>query len=297
MNKNKSINLSINLQLIIAIIAAIAGAVVKVINYIAYYDNKTGLFDKNGMVTILDVVFYIALFVVIALGFTATLSSTPFYKKMKSNPPMIIGYALFFTAVMFVVQGLVGFYNHLTEFIAMRASLSTMDFWEYVPVIIPFLADIFCTMCAFSFYKMAMECFAEDDAPVRKLKSAVIPCIWGILTLLQVFLLTTNKLYVQNLYEQLLVGMLNVGFLYYLFRQFFTATTYHKKSTFALFIDVAFGISSLMLVFPYLILMLFGVNDSIPAMPYFAMAGISIYGIVVALNHLITAGVMQSSKK
>lgn len=293
---NKLLNIPLTTALLANISLALIAVVVKVFYITLFYDVTSGLFSKNTGASLLNLFFYIILMLIILINVLSSIATIPYYKRLKKNQPVIVGYSLFFVAVMFTVEGLIGFYGHFTGIVDAKIVFSNLKLMDYITKFFPFLTDILCIICAFSFYQMAMECFREEDEPQKPITLSIFPSIWGAFTLLQVLILTTDKLFIQSQTEQALFCVLNAIFLYYTTKQFLYAKPI-KRSLIVLIIQISYATISFVIVVPYLISMLLGLKDTIPCMPYFALFGISLYSVSSMFHYLFSASALQAHNK
>ncbi len=113
----------------------------------------------------------------------------------------------------------------------------------------------------------------------------MVPVVWSITVLMNVMLTYPTTVSMQSNISKIVCCGLLMMFLYYTARW---ACGYEQSfmSAVGVFFRISFSMLTLMFVFPYCIVYLFGIKDSVQNMPYLAMLGLSIYGFVVLLQYM-----------
>lgn len=268
----------------------------KVIYITAYYDKVTGLFEKGFLPGIMNFAFYLIVVLLFALNFLLTSGVVVHFKHLKHDEPVVVGYAMFFTAVMFVVEGLFGFYSHFVMLVDAKHNFLTMQLMEIITTLMPFINDLICMLCAFAFYNMAMESFCEDDEPRRSISMSAIPVIWATMSLFNVLITTNDQMFVQGDISQIMFSMFTLVFLYFIMESYIFPQNRRKQTMFTIWARFSYAGVSMVVVIPYLIVRLFGVADHVQIMPYFALLGVSVFSVVSMMNFVFTANARRHRK-
>ncbi|MEG0895329.1 MAG: hypothetical protein RSE93_06395 [Oscillospiraceae bacterium] len=261
-------------------LVAIIAIIIKTIDILLYYNETSGIIQGNFINTTLNIIFYACIVLIIILGVSSTKSTAKYSKKILFNETIIMGYILFFCAVMFIIQGLLGFYHNLDQ----HFSSNVLSQYNLVRRITPFLCDIFACLSAFSFYKMAMQCFRDEGEPRKKLFSAIFPSIWGVLMVIYSLFITYESVIIQSYAEQISFYCFMLLFLYYTTVHFYECEN-GKKTLVTEFVRINFGIIASVVFLPYVFAGFLGIKDTLHSLPNFAVTGLCIYSIALFLQY------------
>lgn len=289
---------SIQKDFLVTIIVALIGTLFKTTQIIVFFNRKTGLINNTVISNIFNFIVIICfLFTVIKL-FILSIKILPTTKHFDIGTPRFVGYILFFTTLLFILQGVIDLSSHIMDYYDITNTIEYLSLLPdekkliLFPLIYSMVIDIFCLLSALSFYVLAMEYVRQDEK--KHLFLYLIPVIWSTLVLINIITSVPNVLSYQTTYEKSILLTFSVLFLYYIS---YWACGYEKrkKTIFSVFFRISFSIVTSMFIIPYLITFIFKIKDSIVNVPYLALFGLLLYGFIVMIQFL--AGISDNINK
>ncbi len=273
----------------ITYLIAIFAVIVKTSQIFIFFNKKTGLIQKTLMSNILNIIFWMLVFLIVMIYIKLSLIVTPFTAKFKLGTPKIVGYVLFITSLLFFIQGIMDFIRHLLDFKTNLGNKQYIDLngiaklMAIIPKLFPLLTDILCVLSAISFCIIAME-HIKDIAKKNSMLS-LIPVVWSCFLIFNTLMSISTVVSMQGNVSKVIMAILTVLFLQ------ITATwacgyEHKKKTLFSVFIRISYSIITFITIVPFAFAHMIGIKDSINTVPYLCYIGLILYGFIVLIQFL-----------
>lgn len=280
---------SIKKNFLVTIVVALIGTLFKTTQIIVFFNRNTGLINNTVISNIFNFIVLICFLFIVARLFLLSIKILPTTEHFNIGTPRFVGYILFFTTLLFVLQGVIDLSSHIMDYYDISTKIQYLNLSPdekklmLFPLIYSIVIDVFCLLSALSFYVLAMEYVRQDEK--KHLFLYLIPVIWSTLVLINIIISVPNVVSYQTTYEKSTLMTFAILFLYYIS---YWACGYEskKKTAFSVFFRVSFSIVTSMFVIPYLIAFIFRIKDSIVNIPYLALFGLLVYGFIVMLQFL-----------
>lgn len=264
----KNVERQISNSILRTIFVSVFAIALKVVQLLAFSNSATGLLDVSLMSTVIGVAVFICMAYVAYEYIMLTLKVKRLAGYVNITTQPIIGLSLVMVGVCFLFQGISDILTGLTS------KSST------------FLVSIINILTIVSAVDYGIQGF-EIIGQKRKTHFILnmVPVLWSIAVLMNVIITGPTVVSFQSNTAKVICCSIVALFMYYTARW---ACGYEKNfmSHVGVFFRISFSCLTFIFVLPYCLAYLFGVKDSMYNMPYIAMLGLAIYGLLVLLQYM-----------